>query len=284
MTELSIVIPYFNAASFLERTLEAIKQQVVVNYELIVVDDGSDTMNKNVLMANQYQIDVLLTQENQGQAAARNAGILKAKGEYILNWDADDYFEPDFSARAIKILNENPTIKLVTSYALRTADGVSGELIKPAGGSYQNFLFENAALGSAMFRKKDWQETGGYDEAEAVRGYEDWEFYLRLLYPNGEAFIIPEQLFTYHRHAESTTSLILRERSSLAKRKYIYTKNKTIYQEHYTELIDDLFYRLEREERERYKNLERKEYILGKKILSPLYSIKKYLRSHFGKQ
>ena len=96
VTELSIVIPYFNAASFLERTLQAIKQQVVVNYELIVVDDGSDTKNKNVLMANLYQIDVLLTQENQGQAAARNAGIRKAKGEYILNWDADDYFEPDF--------------------------------------------------------------------------------------------------------------------------------------------------------------------------------------------
>ena len=278
VTELSIVIPYFNAASFLERTLQAIKQQVVVNYELIVVDDGSDTKNKNVLMANLYQIDVLLTQENQGQAAARNAGIRKAKGEYILNWDADDYFEPDFSARAIEILNKNPTIKLVTSYALRTADGVSGELIKPAGGSYQNFLFENAALGSAMFRKKDWQETGGYDEAEVVRGYEDWEFYLRLLYPIGQAFIIPEKLFTYYRHAESTTSLILSERRSLAKRKYIYIKNKKIFQEHYTELIDDLFYRLEREERERYKNLDRIEYKLGYRILKPLRKLKRLFK------
>lgn len=276
--ELSIVVPFFNTGSFLKRTLNAIKQQEAINYELIVVDDGSDTINKHVLMANQNQVDVLLTQENRGQASARNAGIRKAKGEYILNWDADDYFEPGFSARAIKILNENPTIKLVSSYALRTADGVSGELIKPAGGSYQNFLFENAALGSAMFRKKDWQETGGYDEAEAVRGYEDWDFYLRLLYPKGQAFIIPEQLFTYHRHAESTTSLILSERRSLTKRKYIYTKNKTIYQEHYTELLDDLFYRLEREERERYKNLDRIEYKLGYRILKPLRKLKRLFK------
>jgi len=276
--ELSIVIPFFNAGSFLKRTLNAIKQQEAINYELIVVDDGSDTINKNLLMAYQNQVDILLTQENRGQAFARNAGIRKAKGEYILNWDADDYFEPGFSARAIKILNENPTIKLVTSYALRTADGVSGELIKPAGGSYQNFLFENAALGSAMFRKKDWQEVGGYDEANEVRGYEDWDFYLRLLYPKGQAFIIPEQLFTYHRHAESTTSKILSERRSLVKSKYIYIKNKTIYQEHYSELIDDLFYRLEREERERYKNLERIEYKLGYRILKPLRKLKRLFK------
>jgi len=276
--ELSIIVPFFNAGSFLNRTLNAVRQQEDVNYELIVVDDGSDSINKDLLMANRDQVDVLVTQENRGQASARNAGILKAKGDYILNWDADDYFEPDFSARAIKILRENPEVKLVTSYALRTTDGVSGELIKPIGGEYQNFLFENAALGSAMFRKRDWESIGGYDEAEAVRGFEDWDFYLRLLYPKGEAFIIPEQLFTYYRHSESTTSMILNERLSLTKRKYIYKKNEVIYQEHYSELIDDLFCRLEREERERYKNLERKEFKLGSNILKPLRKFKRLFK------
>lgn len=276
--ELSIVVPFYNAGVFLKRTLNTIKKQGPINYELIVVDDGSDSANKDLLMLYYDQIDLLVIQENRGQASARNAGIRKAKGEYILNWDADDYFEPGFSARAIKILKENPTIKLVTSYALRTADGVSSELIKPAGGCYQNFLFENAALGSAMFRKKDWQEIVGYDEANELRGYEDWDFYLRLLFPKGEAFIIPEQLFTYHRHAESTTSKILSERRSLAKRKYIYKKNKNIYQEHYPKLIEDLFYRLEREERERYKNLERIEYKLGYRILKPLRKLKRLFK------
>lgn len=278
MTELSIVIPYFNAASFLERTLEAIKQQVVVNYELIVVDDGSDTMNKNVLMANQYQIDVLLTQENQGQASARNAGIRKAKGEYILNWDADDYFEPTFCYKAIQIFEADPEVKIVTCEALRTSNGVTGDYIKPIGGTYKNFLFENSALGSAMFKKADWKQVGGYDEAQKLRGFEDWDFYLRILYPCGRAFVIPEQLFTYTVHSESTTSRIILNDLSLERREYIYLKNQDIYGENYSLLIKDLFNRLFLERKERYKNFKRKEFVLGSAILKPLKLLKRLKR------
>ncbi|RXG29749.1 glycosyltransferase family 2 protein [Leeuwenhoekiella palythoae] len=272
---ISIVITYFNSSEFINRALYYAHLQKVVEKEIIVVDDGSDNNNKKILSQYADLIDLLITQKNKGQAAARNAGISKATGDFILNWDVDDYFEAEFSSEALKILEEKSNIKLVSSYALRTSNEISGELIKPLGGNYQNFLFENAALGSAMFRKLDWENAGGYDEKIKV-GYEDWDFYLRLLYPKGEAFIIPEQLFTYHRHPESTTSLILRERSALIKRKYIYKKNETIYQQHYPELIDDVFYRLEREEQERYKNLERIEYKIGYYILNPLRKLKKH--------
>jgi len=274
---ISIIITYYNSSKFIKRALYYAHLQKDVEKEIIVVDDGSDVNNKEALVQYDHLIDMLITQKNRGQAAARNVGISKATGEFILIWDVDDYFEAEFSREALKILQKKTNVKLVTSYALRNSDGKEGKLIKPRGGGYQNFLFENAALGSVMFRKIDWEQVEGYDDQIKV-GYEDWDFYLRLLYPKGQAFIIPEQLFTYHRHAESTTSLILRERSSFAKRKYIYTKNKTIYQEHYTELMDDLFYRLEREERERYKNLERIEYKLGYRILKPLRKLKRLFK------
>lgn len=275
---LSIIVPYFNVGLFFERTMSYIHQQTDVDFEIIVIDDGSNSLNKNILRQLMGQIDLLITQENQGQASARNAGIRKAKGEYILNWDADDYFEPTFCYKAIQIFEADPEVKIVTCEALRTNNGVTGDYIKPVGGTYKNFLFENSALGSAMFKKADWKQVGGYDEAQKLRGFEDWDFYLRILYPCGRAFVIPEQLFTYTVHSESTTSRIILNDLSLERRKYIYLKNQDIYGENYNLLIKDLFNRLFLERKERYKNFKRKEFVLGSAILKPLKLLKRLKR------
>ena len=274
----SIIIPYYNASAFIERTIDYAKSQEQVDAEIILVNDGSDNFNSQVLQKYVDKIDLLITQENKGQAAARNAGIKHAKGEYILNWDSDDFFEPSFCRKAIQVFETDPDIKLVACEALRTADGLNGKLIRPHGGDYTNFLFENAALGSAMFKRKDWEAVGGYDEAQELRGFEDWDFYLRLLHPTGRAAVMPERLFTYVRHAESSTSKIINEQSGLSKRKYIYLKNELIYGQHYKRVVEDVFQRLENERKERYKNLKRIDYILGYKMLKPLRLIKSLLK------
>lgn len=274
--QLSIIIPYYNASTFIERTLDYAKEQEQLDAEIILVNDGSDNFNSQVLQKYVDKIDLIITQENKGQAAARNAGIQQAKGTYILNWDADDFFEPTFSRKAIEVFETDTEVKLVTCEAFRTSDGVTGDHIKPRGGDYKNFLFENAALGSAMFKKSDWKRVGGYDEAQELRGFEDWDFYLRLLHSTGRAAVIPECLFTYVRHAQSTTSQI--QHLKIDKRRYIYLKNDHIYKQEYHSLIDDVFNRVSWQQREAAKNLERIEYKIGLAILKPLRLIKKFFR------
>lgn len=95
---LSIVIPCFNAARYLSRTLDSIFKQNFNNFEIILVDDGSTDDTR--LIVNRYienhSCICYLYQENQGVAVARNTGLINAKGNYICFVDADDTLEDNY--------------------------------------------------------------------------------------------------------------------------------------------------------------------------------------------
>ena len=90
MIQFSIVIPLYNKASYIEKTLKSVLKQTFSDYEIIVINDGStDESEAKVLEFNDSRIQ-LYNQENQGVAVARNLGIEKAKYNYIAFLDADD--------------------------------------------------------------------------------------------------------------------------------------------------------------------------------------------------
>tara|TARA_R110002020_G_scaffold172125_4_gene362343 strand:- start:7765 stop:8592 length:828 start_codon:yes stop_codon:yes gene_type:complete len=268
--KVSIVIPCYNDADFIEHSIRSAHDQTYSNKEIIVVDDGSNSTTKNKLKTLKPLIDVLITQENKGQSTARNIGISNAKGEYILILDSDDYFEPSFSEKAVGIL-ENPRVSLVTCFA-RCFNRKGEWVFKPQGGAIEDFLFSNASLGNAaLFRKDRWQEIGGYDE-NMRQGWEDWEFYIRLLMAGGECFVISEVLFNYRKRNDSTTKIANVHKYELYR--YIFLKHKELYFENYSSTIDFLLNKVSFEEREKIKNLQRIEYRLGEKVLYPLRALK----------
>lgn len=90
MSYFSIVIPLYNKASFIENTLKSVLNQSFLNYEIIVINDGStDESEEKVLKFKDSRIQ-LFNQKNQGASVARNLGIEKAKYDYIAFLDADD--------------------------------------------------------------------------------------------------------------------------------------------------------------------------------------------------
>ena len=93
---LSIVIACYNDADYIEQAVTSALKQTYANKEVIVVDDGSNSETTAVLKKLEPKITMLITQENQGQSIARNNGIRQATGKYILNLDADDFFETSF--------------------------------------------------------------------------------------------------------------------------------------------------------------------------------------------
>ncbi len=115
---ISIVMPAYNAARFIEQTMNSLLDQTFRDYEIVVVDDGStdDTPQK----LNQYADRVrLIRQPNQGPEIARNTGIARARGEYVVAFDADDILYPyalEVYATTIMRLNRPPLVLGTLNY------------------------------------------------------------------------------------------------------------------------------------------------------------------------
>ncbi|MFV5703596.1 glycosyltransferase [Flavobacterium sp. XS2P12] len=269
----SVVIPCYNDAEFIEQSINSALNQTYSNIEVIVVDDGSNIETKVVLKKLEPKITKLITQENQGQSTARNVGIIVTKGEYVLVLDSDDFFEPTFCEKAIVYFENDTTIKIITSYVSRLQLNGQNDVFEPIGGNIKNFLKYNCATGSAMFKKKDWEQVRGYDE-DMRQGFEDWEFYIRLLKDGGYAYIIQEPLFNYRIKENSTTTKANKGKYNLLK--YIYTKHQKLYKENFELLVNHLLHRIEKEEIEKVKNTKRIDFIIGNYFLIPFRSLKNF--------
>ncbi|WP_037316573.1 glycosyltransferase family A protein [Salegentibacter sp. Hel_I_6] len=272
---ISIIIPCYNDAVYIEEAVQSAISQTWGNKEIIVVDDGSNMETKRVLKELEPKIDLLITQENKGLSAARNIGIENAKGDFIVLLDSDDFFEPEFCEKALPIISEDKSVKIVTCYARRFNENGVIDIFKPAGGDIKNFLGYNAAIGNSMIRKQDWGLVGKYDES-MQEGFEDWEFYIRLLKPGGYAYVLEEALFNYRQKKKSMRGSANKIKYEL--QKYIYFKHQNLYKQYFEVFVEHLLGKIEREEREKIKHTQRLEFRLGKAFLNPLRRIKRILK------
>lgn len=101
----SVIIPTYNRATFLLDAINSVQNQTYPNIQIIVVDDGS-TDNTRHLVADLENVEYYY-QENQGQGAARNLGLSKAKGEYITSLDSDDAWHQSFITESVACLEKN---------------------------------------------------------------------------------------------------------------------------------------------------------------------------------
>jgi glycosyltransferase involved in cell wall biosynthesis len=271
---ISVIIPCYNDAQYIEQAVQSALNQTYSNIEVIIVDDGSNAETKTVLKRLEPRITQLITQENQGQSTARNVGIKAAKGEFIVTLDSDDFFEPTFCEKAIQIFEE-PKVRLVSCYLVRFNDiGMIDVYSYYSDGDIQVISLNNQATGSVMFRKEDGVAIGGYDESMR-KGFEDWEFYIRLLKNGGLVRIIKEPLLNYRVRINSTTTRANKVKYELLA--YIYFKHQDLYKENFTLFVKHLLSKIEREEKEKIKNTKRLEFRIGKFILRPFRWIKSIL-------
>ncbi|WP_369765621.1 glycosyltransferase family A protein [Flavobacterium sp. WC2429] len=267
---ISIVITCYNDAEYIEQAVFSALNQTYLNKEVIVVDDGSDVSTKIVLKSLENNITKLITQENKGQSCARNVGISEAKGEYILVLDSDDFFEPSFCEKALSVFLEKNDVKIVTCQAnLLYEDGLVISYT-PDGGDISNFIYANGALGSTMFIKSDWKNINGYDEYMR-KGFEDWEFYIRVLKNGGCTYVLPEILFTYRKRSDSTTSIANKVKYDLLF--YIYTKHKELFINDYENFVSHLLGKIKVEERDKIKYLKKTEnkFLNLLRMIKPLF-------------
>lgn len=106
MVRFSIIVPVYNVEKYLRRCLDSICNQTFTDIEIIIIDDGSNDSSREIYesYAQKDERIVVIRQENQGQSAARNAGMSRASGEYIVFVDSDDYIDEDTCERFNKVI------------------------------------------------------------------------------------------------------------------------------------------------------------------------------------
>lgn len=195
MPTVSVVIPCYNQGRYLDEAVASVLAQTFRDFEIIVIDDGS-TDEETIRLFSSYSrpgTRVIRT-PNQGLAEARNTGIREARGKYILPLDADDRIAPGYLEKAVAVLDTRPKTGIV--YCLAETFGARQGLWPAPEYSLKRMLLGNIIFCSALFRREDWEEVGGYNRNMAV-GWEDWDFWLSLIERGREVFRIPEVLFFY---------------------------------------------------------------------------------------
>ena len=184
----SVVIPAYNAAAFIEKTLDSVRAQTYQSYEVIVVDDGSADQTKDVVEAYFERSGMTgrcIRQPNKKIAAARNTGMRAAHGQYIALLDHDDLWRPQKLAVVMSAFEAHPEADLVCHAEDITKDGrkLRTQQYGPAVPQmYKRLLFLGNALSpsAVVFKTGKALALGGFDENPNFDTVEDYEFWMRF--------------------------------------------------------------------------------------------------------
>lgn len=237
---LSIVIPCYNHGSFIQEALDSIElNNPDTFYEIIIVNDGStdqETIEKlRFLEARGYHV---INQPNSGLSAARNTGISKALGKYILPLDADNMIKPEYYRKGIKIMEENNQIDIIYSDAILF--GERDEIRATGPFSEEKLLTGNFIDACALFRKEVWVKNQGYDTKLPFGFYEDWEFWLNATSNNFHFEYIPEPLFYYRVNTTGLLSAGVDPEKRKAVVEYLVSKHQDLFSTRYLHIIGRL--------------------------------------------
>lgn len=272
-SNVTVIIPCYNDGEYIIEALQSIYNQTLLPEKIILVDDGSEINTQKVLAGIKHPLVQIIRQENQGVSVARNRAIALSLTDFIVNLDADDYYEPTFIEKAVAILENNRNVGMVSSYCHTFTNNRAIKIIKPLGGILTDFIVINNGRAAAMFRKSCWELVGGFDE-KMKYGYEDWEFWIAVTKNGWSMHIIPEVLSHYRVKNNS------RDRTAVTNhdfelRKYIFNKHQEVYTANF-EFYCSALLRQNSLLRNSLRNAkESKEFLLGNKILSPLRFFKK---------
>jgi glycosyltransferase involved in cell wall biosynthesis len=208
--KLSVLLPVFNASSSVANAIESVLNQDFTDFELIIIDNNSDTQTLKVVRKYNDARIVLLTEKQQGIAYALNRGLSVARGLYIARMDADDVSFSQRFNQQVAYLDENTNIDLVgtqtffessQSNALAMSHFVTWQnmILSPEDHALNRFIDSPIAHPTWMMRKK-LVDSCGYYTLDFVP--EDYEYLLRVLHNGFKIAKLPEKLLSWTDQAQ----------------------------------------------------------------------------------
>jgi glycosyltransferase involved in cell wall biosynthesis len=207
-TAVSVIIPVYNGERFLGEAIQSVLDQTLLPAEIIVVDDGSTDATAQIVhdLAETAPVPIRYTyQANQGPAAARNAGIRRAKGDILAFQDADDLWVPQKQQRQVALLlAAEPPADIVTGLTQQFADGrdpPSGGLPSPLPRPYADFHLQSKLIRAQLFAR-----LGLLDETLTFG--EDIDWLVRAIQAGAILRAQQDIVVYYRRHAHNLTNQI----------------------------------------------------------------------------
>jgi glycosyltransferase involved in cell wall biosynthesis len=277
----SIIVPCFKQAHFLNETLQSVIDQTYIDWECIIVNDGSPDNTEKIAKewcALDSRISYLY-KDNGGLPSARNAGIKISKGEFILPLDSDDILHKDYLIKIVPELVMDTKLGIVSCYREFFEKDKSNIIYKykASGSKYQDIMFENKLMPSSLYRRKCWEEVGGYDES-MTKGFEDWEFWLNIT-KRGWEFKFVESFLFYYRKAKKSMLVDTLNNHAESNMEYMFKKHKELYIDYFDNTAEVLFYYIKTHRIGKMEIKNSLEYKIGKVITKPFKIISKLLKS-----
>ena len=181
----SVVLPVYNGAAYLEEAIQSILTQSFEDFELIVINDGSTDSTESILNALVDPRVRVIHQKNQGLALTLNHGIALARGEYIARQEADDISLPERFALQVAYLDQHPDCALLGSWSTIWEDRQAtkrGHQHPSENGELQiRLLFDSFFVhSSVMLRRSALQTSGVYSTDPERNPPEDFDLWLRI--------------------------------------------------------------------------------------------------------
>jgi glycosyltransferase involved in cell wall biosynthesis len=181
----SVITPAWNAAAHLRETIASVRAQTFVDWEWLIVDDGS-TDETVAIVEESVAADPrirLLKQSHAGPSTARNLAMAAAAGRYCAFLDSDDVWYPEFLQAQVDVFSRHPDTGLVTGNGYFLGGPFDGRPARPlaAGRAVLTLrdLIEDecSVFIMTVFRREIFETIGGFDEAQWTS--EDYDFWLR---------------------------------------------------------------------------------------------------------
>ena len=208
----SIIIPVYNRAVFLEDCLDSVREQTWKELEVIVVDDGSTDRSREIIQ-KYGKLDSrfrLLTISHQGPSAARNKGIEAATGEFLTFVDADDYVERNYIGNMVAAIGDADIC--IAGYKAWYQDRNIWQTFKPAAGRFTLAEFGKAIsryecmLGGVAWKllRRSVVSEHGLVFPQELRFAEDMIFYLQYLSQIKTIVVISDTQYVYRQHHQQS--------------------------------------------------------------------------------
>ena len=196
----SVVMPTYNCASFIQEAVESVIAQTYPSWELIIVDDCSTDNTKAVLapyLAKYPNIHYTFLEKNSGPAVARSEALKQVKGDYVAFLDSDDLWTPNKLSLQIDFMKQKKVPFSATGYELIGEDGTSKgiALLPPQKTNYDKMLRLSCPVGNLTIMYD--RRIIGDQQVPAIKKRNDFALWLQILHKTDACYGMPNVLGKY---------------------------------------------------------------------------------------
>ena len=204
----SVVMPAYNAAAFIEEAIDSVVKQTVQNWELIVIDDCSKDNTRDVVLAvaeKDSRVRLVCNEQNMGVAKTRNRGLEMCGGQYVALLDSDDYWKPTLLEKMIARAEETTADIVYCSYEMVDEQGekVCNDFVVPPETSFEESIVRSVITCSTVLMTSKLAKENRFP----VNMYhEDIALWFQLLRDGAVARGVPEVLAAYRQRRNSRSA------------------------------------------------------------------------------